>query len=176
MDLSAPPRAGLPGPMDWPSDPTARPSTRGPAAGTSTVTSTTRPSTSTTTAGTVSDDEAATIVWPDPNGSLVHDQPLDAARGFATDLVGFTDPILGELQKRDSRSGEVPIRSVDVGPVTTVRVRQLGDDHWYVIGATTPDIEVDDPIAGTAIDDPLLVSGQAPELWKSTSRRPVTRQ
>jgi len=134
-------------------------STTAPPSSTST-TSTTRPSTS-TTAGTVSDEDAATVVWPDPGGSLVYDQPLDAARGFSTDLVGLTDPILGELQEGDSRSGEVPIRSANDGPVTTVLVRQLGDDHWYVIGATTPDIVVDDPVAGTAIDDPLLVSGRA---------------
>lgn len=137
---------------------TARPS--------SSTTSTTGPSstTSTTTGGAVSDEEAASVVWPDPDGPVTYDDPQDAARGFAVDLVGFTDPVVGELQEGDLRSGEVPIRASSNAPatmVTTVLVRQLGDDNWYVIGSTTPDIVVDDPIAGTAIDDPLLVSGQA---------------
>lgn len=137
-------------------------STTAPSSST-TTTSTTGPATttSTTTGGAVSDEEAGSVVWPDPDGSVTFDDPLDAARGFAVDLVGFTDPVVGELQEGDLRSGEVPIRSTADGPVTTVLVRQLGDDHWYVIGASTPDIVVDDPIAGMAIDDPLLVSGLA---------------
>lgn len=125
-----------------------------------TTTSTTEASTS-TTSGTIPDDEAATAVWPDPSGDVRYDDPRDAARGFAVDLVGFTDPVVGELREGDSRSGEVDVQAAADGPVTTVLVRQLSDDAWYVLGAMTEDIVLDDPTAGTAIDDPLQLSGQA---------------
>jgi hypothetical protein len=130
---------------------------------TSSSTTSSRPSTTSTTlpAGEVTDEEAATIVWPAPGGGTTYDDPADATEAFATDLVGFTDPIVGDVQQGDSRSGEVEVRSVPDGPVTTVLVREMGDGNWYVIGATTPDIEVDDPVAGTAIDTPLLVAGRA---------------
>ena len=45
--------------------------------------------------------------------------------------------------------------------VTTVLVRRMSDDNWYVLGSTTANIELDDPVPGTAIDDPLLLSGRA---------------
>ena len=50
---------------------------------------------------------------------------MSAARGFATDYVGFTDPIVGEFQQGDARSGEVPVQATVIGPITTVLVRQL---------------------------------------------------
>jgi hypothetical protein len=61
----------------------------------------------------------------------------------------------------DSRSGEFEVRAVGTGPATTVLVRQMSDDNWYVLGATTPEIEVDEPTAGSAIDHPLQVAGRA---------------
>jgi hypothetical protein len=126
-----------------------------------TSTSTSSVTTSTSTPGIVTDEESATIVWPDPEGGIVYTTATAAVEGFAVDLVGFTDPVVGELQQGDSRSGEIELRPAPPGPVTTVLVRQMGDDHWYVIGSSTPDIVVDDPIAGTAIDAPLVVAGQA---------------
>ena len=136
-------------------------STRAPTSST-TTSSTTTSSTSTTSApDVVTDEEAATIVWPDPDGTIAYRSGPAAAEGFAVDLVGFTDPVVGELQEGDARSGEVEVRAMASGPITTVLVRQMGDGNWYVIGADTADIEVDDPIAGTAIDAPLLVAGRA---------------
>jgi hypothetical protein len=122
---------------------------------------TTSEGTTTTTPGGLTDEEAATVVWPDPAGTGLYTDPVDAARGFATDLVGFTAPVLGGFQAGDSRSGEVEVRARDAGPVTTVAVRQMSDDNWYVIAATTEQIEVTSPTAGTAIDDPLTVEGRA---------------
>jgi hypothetical protein len=124
-------------------------------------TTTTTEASTTTTGGTVPDDEAATAVWPDPAGDVRYDDPVDAARGFAEDLVGFTDPVVGQLREGDSRSGEVDVQATGDGPVTTVLVRRFSDDAWYVLGAATEDIVLDDPVAGGAIDDPLVLSGQA---------------
>jgi hypothetical protein len=130
-------------------------------ASTTTGSTSTTATTTTTTPGTVSDAERATIVWPEPGSSTTYDDGTAAARGFAVDLVGFQDPLLGEFQQGDSRSGEVEVKALTTGPVTTVMVRQMSDDHWYVIGAATDDIQVDTPVAGTAIDNPLQTTGQA---------------
>jgi hypothetical protein len=137
-------------------------STAAPTSSTTSTTAASTTSTSTSSApGVVTDEEAATIVWPDPDGDLAYRSGPAAAEGFAVDLAGFTDPVVGELRAGDARSGEVEVRAVASGPVSTVLVRQMGDGNWYVIGAETADIEVDDPIAGTAIDAPLLVAGRA---------------
>lgn len=111
--------------------------------------------------GGVTDEEAATIAWPEPSGSTTFTTPDDAAASFATDLVGFTDPVVGDFQAGDARSGEIEVRAIASGPATTVLVRQMSDDNWYVLGAVTPEIQVENPLAGTAIDHPLQVAGQA---------------
>lgn len=125
------------------------------------TTTTEEEATTTTAAGPISDEEAYTVVWPDPFGDLRYDDPLDAVEGYAEELVGFDDPVYGELMEGDARSGEVEVRAVADGAVTTVLVRQMSDDNWYVLGSITPNIELDDPIPGTAIDHPLLLSGRA---------------
>jgi hypothetical protein len=125
---------------------------------------TTTESATDTTAGedSLSPDELATAVWPFADGDLRYDDPTEAAAGFATDFLGFEDPVVGEFMQGDSRSGEVEIQPQDDGPVTTVFVRQLGsDDTWWVLGAATANIEFDYPVAGTAVDTPLEVTGSA---------------
>jgi len=125
-------------------------------------TTTTTEATTTTTGGSgVTDQEAATVVWPDPFGTDRYDDPLDAVEAFAEDFVGFDDPSYGELREGDARSGEVEVRAVADGPATTVLVRRMSDDAWYVIGSTTPNVEVDQPTPGNAVDAPVLVSGRA---------------
>lgn len=139
--------------------PTSAPST---TASTSTPPTSGSASGSTTAPAPLSPDEVAFALWPDPASATRYDDPRLAAAGFAEDLVGFTDPVVGGFQQGDSRSGEVPIRARADGPVTTVLVRQLGaDDAWFVIAALTEDIELDEPVAQSAIDDPLLLSGRA---------------
>ncbi|MEO5778201.1 Gmad2 immunoglobulin-like domain-containing protein [Arthrobacter sp. PAMC25284] len=109
----------------------------------------------------VSDAEAATIVYPKPGGSVRFDDPRDLAGSFAVDLVGFTDPLISDFMQGDSRSGEFAVRAEENGPVTTVLVRQMSDQQWYVLGATTSDIEVTVPGPGANVDSPVQVAGQA---------------
>lgn len=106
-------------------------------------------------------DEEATIVWPAPDSGVDHEDALDAVRGFAEDFVGFTDPVYSEFMQGDSRSGEVEIRPFEDGAVTTVFVRQMSDDNWYVTGSATDDIDLEQPAIGEEIRDPLEVSGEA---------------
>jgi len=129
---------------------------------------TTTTSASTTTTSTTVDDTSSNtdapsdqmVVWPLTGSSVTYDDPVDAATGFATELVGFTDPIVGEFRQGDTRSGEVEVRASADGPVTTVMVRQLsGDDTWSVLAAATAAIVPTQPEAGATVTSPLELRG-----------------
>jgi hypothetical protein len=106
--------------------------------------------------------EAATAVFPDPSTSPGFDDPVAAARAFAVDFVGFTDPLVGDFMQGDARSGEVEVRPTASGPATTVLVRRLGTDgSWWVLGSTTSDITLDTPAAGDTITSPVTLTGSA---------------
>ncbi|MDO5743868.1 MAG: Gmad2 immunoglobulin-like domain-containing protein [Micrococcaceae bacterium] len=106
-------------------------------------------------------DEAAGVIWPDPAGTLRYENPEDAAAGFAEEFAGFTDPIYGEFMQGDSRSGELEVRAVADGPVTTVLLRQFTGDQWYIIAATTSEIDLESPEAREGISSPVALSGTA---------------
>jgi hypothetical protein len=130
--------------------PTAEPATTAPTTAT----------TATTVAPAPTD--TSTAVFPYASSDVRYDDPVDAARGFAVDFVGFTDPVVGGFMQGDARSGEVEVRPMANGPVTTVFVRQLGTDGtWWVLGSATANIAADDPAAGDAISSPVSVSGNA---------------
>lgn len=122
-------------------------------------------STTTTTAATTSTTmpvDRATAVWPTEASTERPTGPVAAARTFATDVLHFVAPVVGEYRQGDARSGEVELRPTADGPVTTVFVRQLsGEDTWSVLGAATAGIEIDVPSAGQAVGDPLVVRGRA---------------
>lgn len=127
---------------------------------TTTATPTTEPSTTATTAPAPVD--TSTAVFPSGAGETRYDDPVEAARAFAVDFVGFTDPIVGDFMQGDARSGEVEVRPLADGPVTTVFVRQLGSDGaWWVLGAATANIAIDAPAAGESISSPVAVTGSA---------------
>ena len=127
------------------------------------VTSTTGETTTTapaTTAPPVVVDPT-TIVFPDPGTSRRFDDPTALAQTFASDVLGFSEPIVGELAQGDSRSGEVEVRAFAQGNPTTVLVRQMGDDAWYVLGASVESIRLDAPAAGATLASPEPLTGAA---------------
>lgn len=130
-----------------------------------TTTSTTAPSTTTepsTTTTAVPVGQPKTAVWPLAAGDTRYDDPVAAAQGFAVDYLGFVDPVVGEFQQGDTRSGEVEIRPMAKGPVTTVLVRQVTDDDtWWVLGAATANISLTSPEALAVIGPPVHLSGQS---------------
>ena len=126
---------------------------------TDSTTTTTAPTTTTTTAAPTVD--PAIPVWPRVASSQRFEDPVSAARSFMVDLVGMVDPVMGQLQQGDSRSGEVPVQPIANGPVTTVLVRQLEDDTWYVLGAATDDVRLDTPQALADIECPVRLTGEA---------------
>jgi len=132
-----------------------------PPASDTTDTSDTSESTEPTFTSTLTEEELATVVWPYQDTSRRFDDPVAAASSFATDFLGFDEPLVGELQQGDQRSGEVEIRPDADGPVTTVLVRQLGDDSWWVLGSSTADVTVAEPEAGATVTNPARVAGSA---------------
>jgi hypothetical protein len=130
---------------------------------TSTASSTTTPSTTTTppASPSIPTDVLQQAAWPRPSSEVRFDDPVAAANSFALYYVHFTTPVVGAFRAGDSRSGEVPVQPRAGGPETTVLVRQLSDGHWYVIGASTADIVVDQPAVGATLACPQAVSGRA---------------
>jgi hypothetical protein len=141
-----------------PEDDTVVDSGGGGGGTTSTTGATTSSSPTSTTVPAISD----TPLWPFPGSSTRYASAEDAARSFATEFLRFDSPVLEPFRAGDARSGEVPLRPRARGPITTVLVRQLGpDDDWSVLGATTEDIEVTDPIPFAEISSPVRVAGRA---------------
>ena len=136
--------------------------TEEPTTAAPTTAPTTAPSTTTPSTPAPAPADTATAVFPDPSTSLRFDDPVAAARAFAVDFVGFTDPVLGDFAQGDSRSGEVEVRPRAEGPATTVFVRQLGSDtSWWVLGSATADITLDSPATGDTITSPVSLTGSA---------------
>lgn len=104
--------------------------------------------------------EAKNVVWPNPSGIRRYSTPEDAVKGFAEDLVGFTNAVYGEVQQGDSRSGEISIRNEESSSaITTVMFRQMSDGYFYVIAAVSSEINPQIPEAGTQVSSPVAVSG-----------------
>jgi hypothetical protein len=119
-------------------------------------TESTSPTSSPTTPTTAVVDTSTAVFPTDGSG---FDDPVEAARAFAID-IGFGDPVVGEFQQGDSRSGEVSVRPLADGPITTVFVRQLGsDDRWFVLGSATASIQLTSPSALEVVTSPLRLVG-----------------
>lgn len=131
---------------------------------TTTKTTATTASPSSSTSGAVTtvpaSEQPDSAVWPSVSSSTRYTDPVEAATGFATTFLGFVDPVVGDFQQGDTRSGEVAVQASDSGPITTVLVRQLGaDDSWWVLGAATPNLQITMPEPLAAVTSPLRVTG-----------------
>lgn len=130
----------------------------------STTSSTIPPSTTTTTVTppTIAPFDTAAAVWPFTASSTRYTEPIAAVRGFAVDFVGFTAPVTSAFRPGEPGSGEVDVRPRADGPVTTVAVRRLGADNtWWVLGATTANIELGEPAALATISSPVSLRGRS---------------
>ena len=131
------------------------------ACGSTTKTTTATTSSSTTEAPTtLVTRDTLTAVFPTEASTARYQDPVAAVTAFATDYAGFVNPVVGPYQGGDSRSGEVEVRSVADGPVTTVFVRMLGSDNsWWVLGASTPNINLSEPAWFASISSPVVLKG-----------------
>lgn len=129
---------------------------------TTTSTSTTSTSTTTTSAPPFEPEvDAFAVAYPSPLTSQRFESAESAAQTYAMDVLGFTELVVGEYRAGDTRSGEVPVTDREGGPETTVLVRQMDDDTWYVLASITEEITVETPTAGAAISSPFETSGTA---------------
>lgn len=129
-----------------------------------TTTSTTVEETTTTVAepGPLGPEDAAVAMWPNPAAASEFTDPEAVATSFATEVLGFTDPIIGPFQGGDGRSGEIEIQPAPDVIGTRVLARMLGPgDRWWAIGASSRDISIDAPQTQATVADPLVLSGQA---------------
>jgi hypothetical protein len=136
------------------------------ATGASSTTSSSTTATSTTAASTTSTtldpEDLDLAAFPDLRSGDRYDEPVALVEAFATEVLGFdTDLRLSEFQQGDSRSGEVVVSPAVGERETTVAVRQLADGSWVVVGAQTPTIQVETPIARTRISSPQPLIGAA---------------
>ena len=122
------------------------------------------PSSSPSTPSSTSTSRASSTwmaVWPTSTSSP-YVTPAAAARSFAVHVLSMADPILERYRAGDARSGEIPIRATPTGPVTTVLVRQLArDTSWWVLGAVSNAILIDQPSARSTIRSPFALAGQS---------------
>ena len=93
-------------------------------------------------------------IWP--AADVVFQTPEEAAADFvAAVLISEGDPVLGEFQQGDARSGEISVlfsgETGDLDPPMekgTLLLRQIGPtDGWYVIAATSDGALIDTPSA-----------------------------
>lgn len=107
-------------------------------------------------------------IWP--SADVVFATPEEAATDFVSEaLISEGDPLLGDFQQGDARSGEIAVlfggETGDADPPFekgTLLLRQLGPDGgWFVIGAVSDGATIDAPVTGAAVPaGPLVVSGE----------------
>ena len=138
------------------------PATSEPATSQPPATEPTAAPTTDTATTTAPDDPTRTAIWPWVDSGVRFDDPVVAAASYATDFLGFDDPVVGEFLAGDSRSGEVEITPGAIGPSTVVFVRQLtADDSWWILGSATGNIVLDEPQTGDVVESPLQLVGEA---------------
>jgi len=130
------------------------------ASTTTTADGTTTPADPTTTSIAPTVDRSVPV-FPDPATSRRFDDPQALTVSFARELLGFSDPIVGDFQAGDSRSGEVELRAFAQSSPTVVLVRQLEDDTWFVLGASVESIRLDSPTSAATISSPEPLRGAA---------------
>lgn len=92
----------------------------------------------------------ADAIWPPPSHEQYTD-PQGAARSFVEEFVGFPGPPLSAFRPTSGAEGEVDVHLLGEGGVVRDRVASTvllrrAVDGWQVIGARSPDIEVEAPL------------------------------
>ena len=117
---------------------------------------------STTTTTVAATEQPATAIWPFVSSATRFGDPLLAAQTFAIDYLGFTRPLIGAFQPGDNRSGEVQVRPSSLSIPTTILVRQLTSSNtWWVLGASSPHLQVTSPTALRMISSPVMLTGRS---------------
>jgi hypothetical protein len=127
------------------------------------------PTPTTEAPGVLTDPEPAVAVddalWPDPAGELFTD-PVEAARSFVQVVIGVDEPPLSAFVEGEPGAGEVEVyrRGEDGRPLervaSTIVVRQLDGEHWFVTAAGSDDVQIELPEPLAEAESKVTVSGQ----------------
>lgn len=143
-------------------DETASTTTTTSGAGSTTTTepTTTTEGTTTTTTFTPTVDPFD-VAFPSPEGSRSFEAAPAAARAYATEVLGFTELVLGAEQPTGDETAEVVVQDREDGPETTIELLRSADGAWYALGSSTEDVVVSQPAPGTSLATPFETSGEA---------------
>ncbi len=125
----------------------------------STASSRSSTTTSTTSPSNARPDSA---IWPFAGGSAPSTDPVAVVKTFAVAYLGFVDPVAGAFQPGDAGSGQVSVQPKTTGAVTTVSVRRVtADGSWWVVAASTSNLQLQSPAASTSVTSPVTLSGRS---------------
>jgi Immunoglobulin-like domain of bacterial spore germination len=105
-------------------------------------------------------------MWPDPGSSDRYANPADVARSFVEDFLGIAEPPLSDFRAGEPGAGEIDVFSrdengeVSARVATTLVLRQLDGENWWVTAATSDNVQVESPQPLATVSTPLRVSGQ----------------
>lgn len=130
---------------------------------TTTEPTTTTGSTTTTTTTTTFTPEVDPydVAFPSPNDSRRFQAPEPAAQAYATDVLGFTEVVLGAADEGATGATEVVVQDRADGPKTRIELIQHDGGAWYVAGSSTDDIAVTQPTPGASLATPFETTGEA---------------
>jgi len=114
--------------------------------------------TSTSTSITVAPPRA---IWPTASSGPRFTDPVTAALSFASNYLGFTDPLAGSSVGSTAEIVTVPIQPNAGALVTTVTLEVSTGPTWWVISASTPTIVVTHPTSSASVASPLAISGRS---------------
>jgi hypothetical protein len=126
--------------------------------------------TSTTTTPPVETPAAPLFRWPASGDDRTFDDATALVRAFATEYLGVVEP---EVMDNGDDTATVRPRREDGsaapsdGPRTVVEWAAV-DDHLVVVGASSPNIQVDTPTRAQQLSSPVRVSGSARNLYEGT--------
>lgn len=99
-------------------------------------------------------------VWPAFDAPGKFSDPLEVAKAFATEYLGFAAPVVGEFDEGGADSGRVPVQASADGPTTNISLRRIGStNRWWVAGAFTSDIQLQSVSTGDTVTSPLELTG-----------------
>jgi hypothetical protein len=85
-----------------------------------------------------------------------------AAKDFAVQMLAMSNPTVGAYQRESSRAGLVDVSPPGGATPTVVRVsRLLGDQTWWVTGATCAEVVIDTPTTLQEVSSPISLTGSS---------------
>jgi hypothetical protein len=104
-------------------------------------------------------------LWPNPDVQRFTD-PSEAALSFVEDYVGIADPPLSEFHADGPSDGTIDVFGRGESGqtlervVSTIVLRRLDGEHWFVTAAVSQDVTIDSPRPDGTLSSPVTVTGR----------------